>query len=156
MRDKILIYDIRTGTQCGSMKMSSKRRRCSCAIVDNVLYVGGGYDEVHRANTVDRFPLGGNCSHHRVAATPTYKCSLISLCGQLVMLGGSVDKYFKSPGSNVVSVLSPSLNTWLPLPTMNQQRYLHGTCIVGDDAVMVVGGCAGSFVSLASVEVLKC
>ena len=55
----------------------------------------------------------------------------------------------------MVSVLSPSLNAWLPLPAMNQQREGHGTCTVGDDTLMVVGGWDGSSL-LDSVEVLKC
>ena len=40
----------------------------------------------------------------------------------------------------MVSVLSPSLNSWLPLPAMNEGRFAHGTCTVGDDTLVVVGG----------------
>ena len=41
VRDTILVYDINTGMQCGSKKMISKRCNSLCAIVDNLLYVGG-------------------------------------------------------------------------------------------------------------------
>ena len=154
IKDTILVYDIKTGTQCGRKKMNSKRQVCSCAIVDNLLFVGGGFDGVHHLNTVECIPLIDDCSHPRVAETPTYGCSLASLCGQLVMSGGCVDESVSSPVSNMVSVLSPSLNTWLPLPPMNKQGLAHGTCTVGDDTLMVVGGCAsGGY--LDSVEVLK-
>ena len=122
VRDTVLVYDTNTGTQCGSKKMSSKRSLCSCAILDNVLYVGGGYGGGHDLNAVECIPVGDSCSHHRVTDTPTYACSLSSLCGQLVMSGGKVSKSTVfSTVSNMVSVLSPSHNTWLPLPTMNQQ-----------------------------------
>ena len=151
----ILVYDIKTGTRCGRKKMNSKRQCCSPAIVGNLLYVGGGHDEVHHLNTVECIPLIDDCSHPRVAETPTYDCSLASLCGQLVMSGGTVSEMIFSPISNMVSVLSPSLTRWLPLPPMNKQRVRHGTCTVGDDTLMVVGGLTDGFVLLDSVEVLK-
>ena len=154
IKDAILVYDINTGRQCGRKKMNSKRWDCSCAILHNLLFVGGGHDGghdgVHHLNTVECIPLIDDCSHPRVAETPTYDCSLASLCGQLVMSGGRVGESYFSPVSNMVSVLSPSFNTWLPLPPMNKQRVWHGTCTVGDDTLMVVGG-----LGLGSVEVLK-
>ena len=153
--DTILVYDIKTGAQCGSKKMSSKRSLCSCAILDNVLYVGGGWGGGHHLNTVECIALNDDCSHHRVADTPTYDCSLSSLCGQLVMSGGCLGESLFSPVSNMVSVLSPSLNTWLPLPSMNKKRIAHGTCTVGDDTLMVVGGRSHRFNFLDSVELLK-
>ena len=154
IKDTILVYDIKTGTQCGRKKMNSKRQCCSPAIVGNLLFVGGGHDGVHRLSTMECIPLTDDCSHPRVAETPTYDCELASLCGQLMMSGGTVGESSSSPVSNMVSVLSPSLNTWLPLPPMNKQREGHGTCTVGDDTLMVVGGWDGSS-CLDSVEVLK-
>ena len=153
IKDTILVYDIKTGTQCGRKKMNSKRWCCSPVIVGNLLFVGRGFDGVHDLNTVECIPLINDCTHPRVAETPTYDCELSSLCGQLVMSGGTVGERLFSPVSNMVSVLSPSLNRWLPLPPMNKQRTLHGTCTVSDDTLMVVGGCASGF--LDSVEVLK-
>jgi hypothetical protein len=55
------------------------------------------------------------------------------------MSGGTVDDSFISPASNMVSVLIPSLNTWLPLPAMAQKRTEHGTCTV-DDTLLVEEG----------------
>ena len=156
VRDIILVYDIKTGRQCGSKKMSSKRVVCSCTVLDNVLYVGGGWDGWnHQFNTVECIALNDDCSHHKVADTPTYDCSLSSLCGQLVMSGGCVGESPSSPVSNMVSVLSPSLNTWLPLPSMNIKRRDRGTCTVGDDTLMVLGGWNDGFNYLDSVELLK-
>ena len=155
IEDTILVYDIKTGTQCGRKKMNSKRCSCSCAILDNLLFVGGGHGGVHYLNTVECIPLMNDCSDPRVAETPTYHCELASLCGQLTMSGGFVGESLSSPHSNMVSVLSPSLNTWLPLPAMNKQRGNHGTCTVGDDTLMVVGGLTDGSVPLDSVEVLK-
>ena len=154
IKDTILVYDIKTGTQCGRKKMNSKRQGCSPAIVGNLLFVAGGDDGVDHLNTVECIPLIDDCSHPRVAETPIYNCSLASLCGQLMMSGGTVGGSLFSSVSNMVSVLSPSLNTWLPLPPMNKQRFGHGTCTVGDDTLMVVGG-TDDFIPLDSVEVLK-
>ena len=153
-RDTILVYDINTGTQCGSERMSSKRSLCSCTILDNVLYVGGGWVGCHQLKTVESISLHDYCSYHRVADTPTYGCSLTSLCGQLVISGGAVDERLSSSSSNMVSVLSPSHNMWLPLPEMNEQRCGHGTCKVGEDNLMVVGGRDGHK-WLNSVEMLR-
>ena len=156
VRDTILVYDIKTGRQCGSKKMSSKRMECSCAILGNVLYVGGGRIRWgHLLNTIECIALNDDCSHHRVADTPTYDCSLSSLCGQLVMSGGFLRESLFSPVSNMVSVLSPSLNTWLPLPSMNKKLRAHGTCTVGDDTLMVLGGHSDGCHCLGSVELLK-
>ena len=152
VRDTILAYDINTGTQCGSGKMSSRRRACSCAILDNVLYVGAGRDEKHSFKSIECISLPDYCSHHRVEDTPTYKCSLASLCGRLVVSGGTVEEY--SPASNMVSVLTPSRNTWLPLPPLNQQRCSHCTCTVGGDTLIVVGGRMGG-ITVNNTEVLK-
>jgi hypothetical protein len=137
-KDTILVYDINTGKQCDSKMMNIKRTLCSSVIVDNLLYVGGGWDgQGNILNSVECIPLVGDCSHPRVADTPTYDCQLSSLCGQLVMTGGRNDG---GSISNMVSVLSPSLNTWLPLPAMNQPRVSHGTCTVDDGFLLMVGG----------------
>ena len=59
----------------------------------------------------------------------------------------------------MVSVLRPSLNSWLPLPAMNEGRCWHGTCTVGDDTLVVVGGARidylNDFSSLANSELLR-
>ena len=157
--DTILVYDINTGTQCDSKKMSSKRCGCSCTIIDNMLYVGGGWDGWRPLNSVKCISLTDYSSHHRVAATPTYHCSLTTLCDRLVMLGGRVGDAWYRPTSNMVSVLSPSLNSWLPLPAMNEGRCAHGTCTVGDDTLVVVGGVRRDdlnvFSLVASSELLR-
>ena len=90
-------------------------------------------------------------TQHRVGDTPTYGCSV---CGQLVMSGGRVGTDLISSANTMVSVLSPSLNMWLPLPAMNQQRDRHGTCTVDGNNLMVVGGRTEGQ-TLRSVEVLK-
>jgi hypothetical protein len=114
--------------------------------------VGGGCDgHWTLSNSVECIPLVGDCSHPTVADAPTYFSQLSSLCSQLVMTGGTVDC---DSASDMVCVLSPSLNIWLPLPAMNQQRAYHGTCTVGDDTLMVVGGCSVTNVRLDSVELL--
>ena len=110
--------------------------------------MGGGFNRRHWLKNVECISLHDYCSYHRVADTPIYQCSLRSLCGQLVISGGAASS------SNMVSVLSPSYNMWLPLPEMNEQRSGHGTCKVGDDNLIVVGGRDGHKL-LNSVEMLK-
>jgi hypothetical protein len=81
-KDTILVYDINTGKQCDSKMMNIKRTLCSSVIVDNLLYVGGGWDgQGNILNSVECIPLVGDCSYSRVADTPTYGCQLASLHG---------------------------------------------------------------------------
>ena len=158
IHNTILVYDVNTGTQCDSKKISSKRCDCSCTIIDNMLYVGGGWDGERGLNSIECISLNDCSSHHRVAATPTYYCSLTTLSDRLVMSGGIVGDACTRPSSNMVSVLSPSLNSWLPLPAMNEGRCEHGTCTVGDDTLVVVGGIRDdlNYVSfLANCELLR-
>ena len=82
MRDTILVYDIKTGRQCGSKKMSSKSVAFSSAILDNVLYVGGGYFKDHFLDTVSCTARDGR-RRERKRVTPPHKkragCTLISM-----------------------------------------------------------------------------
>jgi hypothetical protein len=151
--DEILIYDIKTGKKCVSKKMTTKRQGCSCAIKDNILFVGGGWNTGYKneLNSVECISLTEYHSHPKVPDTPTKSCSLTFLCNKLVMSGGrQVDSL---SASKMVSVLSPSY-TWLPLVTMKQARRHHGTCITPDDGLMVMGGLCGRGSCLNTVEVL--
>ena len=160
VQETILVYDINTGMECDRKKMSSKRRVCSCTVIDKMLCVGGGSDGVKLLNSIECISLNDYTSQHSVTATPTYYCSLTWLCDRLVMLGGRVDGTFDSPVSNKVSVLIPSLNSWLPLPAMNEERFLHGACTVDDDTLVVMGGLTyvssrDTFNSVSICELLK-
>ena len=64
IHDTILVYDINTGTQCDSKKMNSKRYDCSCTIIDNMLYVGGGRDVGRHLNSI-------SASHSMTTAVTT-------------------------------------------------------------------------------------
>lgn len=154
--DEILIYDIQTAKDCGSKKMTTKRQGCSCAIKDNMLYVGGGWNESHKngLNSVDCIPLTENHSHFEVADTPTNACSLTSVRGNLVMSGGKQVNSNSLSASNMVSMFIPSYKKWLPLPTMKQARRHHGTCTTPDGSLMVVGGLYEHLSYLKTVEVL--
>ena len=63
-------------------------------------------------------------------------------------------------GELETSRLLSSLNSWLPLPAMNEERFLHGACTVDDDTLVVTGGLTyvssrDTFNSVSICELLK-
>lgn len=156
--DTVLIYDVCTGLLCGKKKMSCKRRSCSCVIVDNTLYIAGGFFGSNGLNVVEAMSLTDySCCF--VAPTEMYRCSMAVLCGQLVASGGTTMPGDYSACSSIVSVFDPSIGVWLPLPNMNRKRLAHGMYAYDDDdTLFVIGGddCeSGQLHDLNSTEYLR-
>lgn len=149
--DTVLIYDVGTGLLCGKTKMLSKRRSCSCAIVDKTLYVAGGFYGSNGLNTVEALSLV-DYSCRTVVSTETYRCSMAALCGQLVVTGGTTDSGDYSTCSNMVAVYDSPLGGWIRLGPMKNKRLFHGMSTFDDDdnnALFVLGGddCVNGFVT---------
>ena len=96
----VLIYDLRTGQKCGSKTLTLKRRSCASAIIDNVLYVVGGWDGQNHLRSMEALSLS-NYSSITVPATPIYSCSCTEDGGALFVTGGRVGP-FHSPGLAMV------------------------------------------------------
>ena len=122
--------------------MKNKRFECSLAVIDDKMFVGGGR---WAANSVECFSME---KQDWIDIKPTTKelCQLSSWNGKLVATGG-----WERGGSNCVEMYDELSEDWLPLPSMNKGRHLHGACTTKDNQLIVVGG----FGAGNSVECLK-
>lgn len=159
--DTILVYDLTTGRQCGQTKMRQKRRNCSCAILDNLLYVGGGWNGEYDINSIETISLTDySYTHCAMIPSKTYSCLLTSVGDRLIASGGSISACSETSASNSVSILDKHTNRWISLPDMNYGRYYHGACEIQEDKMIVVGGWGQSYSAphgtyLKSVECLQ-
>lgn len=102
--DTILVYDLTTGRQCGQTKMRQKRRNCSCAILDNLLYVGGGWNGEYDINSIETISLTDySYTHCAMIPSKTYSCLLTSVGDRLIASGGSISACSETSASNSVS-----------------------------------------------------
>lgn len=141
--DTVLIYDLQTGQQCGSMKLQLGRAACSAVVVGNTLYVAGGRDGSRSFNAVEAMSLSSYSCRY-IAPTPTCCCCLSSVSGRLVSTGGIENWPSMPKPTNCAHMLDESSGKWILLPAMNDTRLNHGMCTVADQVVMVVGGCSRS------------
>ena len=149
----VLIYDLQTGQKCGSKTLTLKRRSCASAIIDNVLYVVGGWDGQNHLRSMEALSLS-NFSSITVPATPIYSCSCTEAGGALFVTVGRVGPLVQSRISNGAFKLDMSSRSWLSLPAMNVGRLHHGMS-AADGLLMVVGGTRDGISGLKSVEILK-
>ena len=157
--DTVLVYDINTGKQCGRTKMRQKRRNCSCIVIDNLLYAGGGWNGDYGVNSIESISLT-DYTNHAVMPSSTYSSLLTSVGGRLVASGGSISARSQTSASDSVSILDKHTNRWIPIPKMNYGRYYHGACQVREDRMMVIGGWGRHYsaqhgAELKSVECLQ-
>ena len=138
--DRVDCCDINKGEWEPIKKMKNKRYSCSLAVINDKMFVGGGKGA---GNSVECFSME---KQEFIDITPTTKeeCQLSSWNGKLVATGGRGE-------SNCVEMYDELSGDWLPLPSMNQERHLHGACTTKDNQLIVVGGRG----ALNSVECLK-
>ena len=138
--DQVDCFDINKGEWEPIKKMKNKRYRCSLAVIDDKMFVGGG---LGAKNSVECFTME---KQEWIDIKPTTKevCQLSSWNGKLVATGGRGE-------SNCVEMYDELSGNWLPLPSMNEGRYGHGACTTKDNHLIVVGGSG----ALNSVECLK-
>ena len=122
-------------------KMKNIRWECSLAVIDDKMFVGGGGWGM--GNSVECFSMQ---KQEWIDVKPTTKnwCELASWNGKLVATGGR-------GSSKCVEMYDELSGDWLPLPSMNEGRYAHGTCTTKENQLIVVGGSD----ALNSVECLK-
>ena len=138
--DRVDCFDINKREWEPIKKMKNVRCECSLAVIDDKMFVGGGDGA---ENSVECFSLE---KQQWIDIKPTIKewCQLSSWNGKLVATGGWEK-------SNHVEMYDELSGEWLLLPSMNKERYLHGTCTTKDNQLIVVGGLGAEY----SVECLK-
>ena len=127
--DRVDCFDINKGEWEPIKKMKNGRCWCSLAVIDDKMFVGGGKGA---GNSVECF-LMKEQKWIDINPTTKYKCQLSSWNGKLVATGG-----FES--SDCVELYDELSGDWLPLPSMNEGRHLHGACETKDNQLVVVGG----------------
>ena len=133
-------FDINTREWKPVKKMKNERFECSLAVIDDKMFVGGGYGA---GNSVECFLIKEE-KWIDIKSTTKEECQLSSWNRKLVATGGE-------NGSNCVELYDEWSGEWLPLPSMNQGRVLHGACETKDNQLVVVGG----WNAKNSVEYLK-
>lgn len=148
----VYVYDLRERKQTDlhmRPKMASKRDGCSSVIVDDTLYVAGGWDAMGLCRDVEAMSLS-DYKCQSVAQTPTFGCSLGVVGGRLVATGGKEGAEPSSPSSRAAYIFDRSDGTWHPLPDMNEKRQFHGMVTLNNGTVVVTGGR-----ELSTVEALQ-
>ncbi|XP_065846127.1 uncharacterized protein [Oscarella lobularis] len=141
-RDRVDCFDINKGEWEPIKKMKNERWACSLAVIDDKMFVGGG---AKAGNSVECFSME-KLGWIDIKPTTKEVCQLSSWNEKLVATGGWDMGY-----SNCVEMYDELSGDWLPLPSMNKGRYLHGACTTKDNQLIVVGGEG----ALNSVECLK-
>ena len=123
--------------------MPTGRKRCSPAILDNYLYVGGGVTIEGPSKLFQRLPLStGTSKWDTLPSTTAKDCKLAAFCGKIVATGGRPSK------STVFEVYDETYKAWLELPSLNVERSGHSVCPSGNELIAV-----GGYGSKNSVEV---
>ena len=138
--DRVDCLDISKGEWEPIKKMKNERNFCSLAVIDAKMFVGGGFGA---GNSVECFSME---KQDWIDIKPTTKklCQLSSWNGKLVAIGGW-------GWSNCFEMYDELSGKWLPFPSMNKGRWLHGACTTKDNQLFVVGG----YLVGNSVECLK-
>ena len=127
--DRVDCFDINKGEWEPIKKMKNGQSWCSLAVIDDKMFVGGGWGSW---NSVECF-LMREQKWIDINQPTKFGCQLSSWNGKLVATGGDWK-------GNCVELYDELSGDWLPLPSMNEERYLHGACETNDTQLVVVGG----------------
>lgn len=121
--------------------MPTKRFDCSCVIVENTLFVGGGCTTALRlCNSLVALTVGQK-GWTTVCSTTNYDCTLVSCRNRLVATGGmSSESLLRSRPSNLAEELKADRGSWLSYPLMMHNYWRHGACTTKAGKIVVAGG----------------
>ena len=138
--DRVDCFDISGREWEPIKKMKNVRFGCSLAVINDKMFVGGGRRAGHSVECC----LTGEEKWINIKPTTKRCCELTLWNGNIIATGGRGE-------SNCVELYDELSGDWLPLPSMNHGRFLHGACTTKYNQLVVVGGLgAGN-----SVECLK-
>ena len=130
-------------------EMKRERWDCSLTVIDDKMFVGGGFETgLGASNSVECY-LIEEAKWIEITPSTEYLCKLSSWNGKLVATGG----WDKGKGVELYDDLS---GDWLPFPSMNRARLGQGTCTTKDNHLVAVGGlCDYPVTKTFLVEYLK-
>lgn len=131
--------------------LPKRLRGVATAVIDNALYVIGGYDRDQMRETGGVHVLEGrdmkSCSWRQLSTpllTPRSGHSAVVYRGKIIVAGGRPMN--DGDNLNTTECFDPSTQSWEPMPPMVKARYLL-TLLVVEDCLYAVGGC-----SVGSIE----
>lgn len=120
--------------------MQIRRDSCSCVIVNNTLFVGGGWNEgCYPCNSVEALCVRSG-KWRTVTSTSSYLPTLTAACNGVVATGGKMLHSTLDVHSAVVQVYEDRVKQWLPLPDMTHTRWAHGAFSPDKGGIVATGG----------------
>jgi N-acetylneuraminic acid mutarotase len=133
------VYDPATDTWAQKRDMPVSRGAGFSSVVDEKIYVIGGYGGSRRVDVYD--PSTDTWSWATKSEMPTarHALSTIALDGRIYAIGGYVPGVPGYPGVAAVDVYDPATDTWTTAPNMPTGRFGPRTSVV-DGKIYVIGG----------------
>ncbi|XP_065839813.1 uncharacterized protein [Oscarella lobularis] len=139
MSKRVDSFDITEERWIKLKEMGEGREWCTLATIDNKLFVGGG----EWMNKVECYIIKED-RWIDIKPTTNCDCEFSSWNGKLVATGGT-------ELSSLVEMYDDVSGEWVRFPEMNEGRRSHGTCVMNDNKLVVLGG----YGALNSLEYLK-
>ena len=136
-------------------KMPFRTCWCSSAVVDHLLYVGGGcVVDAHRWNPIRNIAVLDLRSRdwQSLPLLEHYNATISSIGENIVACGGCNERsaYDRDHDGKQVSVLDMRSRRWFPLLSTSQPHSRHGMCSIRDGSLAVVAGKDNNAVELLS------
>ena len=120
--------------------MQTKRRYCSSVIINNTVFVGGGWtDGQYFSNIVECADVRDR-KWRTIPSTTTHCPTLTSVSNRLVGTGGMTQQRIFSAPSNIVELYDERSTKWLPLPLMTHNRWSHVAFSNQNGELITAGG----------------
>ena len=147
------VCDLHSGHWYKMDDMQTKRSSCSSVILNNTVFVGGGWTGVLNYSNIVECADVRDRKWRTIPSTTTYRPTLTSVSNRLVRTGGSTQQRI-SP-SNIVELYDERSTKWLPLPHMTHKRIAHAAFSTRNGELITAGGIV-DYTDVISIESLKC
>ncbi|MDO8413436.1 MAG: kelch repeat-containing protein [Gallionellaceae bacterium] len=136
------------GTWTSTASMSTARYGLAVGVMNNTLYVAGGWDGSSDLATLEAHDAASNAWTPKASmSTARYSPALGTVNNMLYAVGGNSDMSV----FNTVEAYDPATNSWLPKAAMFTRRGWLGVGVV-NSMLYAVGGTDSSYSTLATVE----
>jgi hypothetical protein len=154
------IFNPQTNTFSMTGSMSAPRTQGMAIYlprINKVLIVGGaanGDDNQHSSAELYDPATGRFSQTGSMHVARAYFNGVLLRDGSVLVMGGVSGGEFPNPNlESSAEIYDPALGRFAPVDSMNVARYKHGTALLPDGRVMVVGGQTSSGERLASTEI---
>ena len=149
------VCDLHSGHWYKMSDMQTKRRVCSSVIINNTVFVGGGWTDRYYCSNIVECADVRDRKWRTIPSTTTYLPTLTSVSNRLVGTGGETRQWIGSP-SNIVELYDERSTKWIPLPHLTHKRLLHAAFSIRNGELITAGGVDEELETIMSIESLKC